>query len=93
MLGSDQIFFILLHIYLVYTSTLEIFKDYAMVEKYHELLELVQSFEKDFIKFYERGNKTAGIRLRKHMQTLRLFAKSIRNDVQDIKKDLEEREK
>ncbi len=54
------------------------------MDKYNELLNLVKSFEKDFNKFYERGNKTAGIRLRKDMQALRQFAKSIRNDVQAI---------
>jgi hypothetical protein len=55
------------------------------IERYHELLVLVQTFEKDFVKFYERGNKEAGVRLRKHMQTLRQFAQQVRDEVQERK--------
>lgn len=58
--------------------------NHLTTQRYLELLELCHSFEKDFVKFYEKGNKTAGIRLRKHMQTLRSFAVGIRNEVQDI---------
>lgn len=54
-------------------------------EHYQELLKLVQSFEKDFDKFYNARNKEAGVRLRKHMQTLREAARSIRDDVQTAK--------
>ena len=46
--------------------------------RYAELLELVQSFEPDFKKFYEKENREAGIRLRKHMQELREFAQKMR---------------
>jgi len=44
----------------------------------------VESFEKDFHKFYNKGSKAAGIRLRKDMQIIRIFAKEIRNEVQRI---------
>ncbi len=54
-------------------------------EHYQELLKLVQSFEKDFDKFYNARNKEAGVRLRKHMQTLREAARNIRDDVQKAK--------
>ena len=57
------------------------------MEKYNELLALVQSFESDFHKFYDKGNKTAGVRLRKNMQTLRKFAKDVRVEVQESVKD------
>jgi len=56
------------------------------MDRYQELLDLVATFEKDFFKFYEKGNKAAGIRLRKNMQDLRKFSKSIRAEVQMINK-------
>ena len=40
----------------------------------------------DFEKFFIKGNKTAGTRVRKFMQILRRTAEEIRNDVQDYKK-------
>lgn len=51
--------------------------------RYEELQALIRTFEKDFTKFYDKGNKEAGIRLRKNMQTLRAFAKSVRDEVQE----------
>ncbi len=51
------------------------------MNRYQELQELVQSFEKDFIKCYDKGNKEAGVRLRKKMQVLRAFAKAVREEV------------
>ena len=54
-------------------------------EHYQELLKLVQSFERDFDKFYNARNKEAGVRLRKNMQTLREAARAIRDDVQKAK--------
>ena len=55
------------------------------MNRYEELQALINTFEKDFTKFYEKGNKEAGIRLRKHMQTLRAFAKQVRDEVQERK--------
>jgi hypothetical protein len=67
------------------------------MNRYEELQALIRTFETDFNKFYNRGNKEAGIRLRKHMQTLRTFAKGVRQDVQEkkdtIKDTLESRQK
>jgi hypothetical protein len=42
----------------------------------------------DFEKFFVRGNKTAGTRIRKFMQLLRRAAEDVRGDVQDYKKGL-----
>jgi hypothetical protein len=53
--------------------------------RYEELQALIRTFEKDFTKFYDKGNKEAGIRLRKQMQTLRAFAKQVRDEVQERK--------
>lgn len=57
------------------------------MERYNQLKALVDSFEKDFEKFFVKGNKAAGVRVRKHMQELRQMAQEIRNQVQELKKD------
>lgn len=44
--------------------------------------------EDEFDKFFVKGNKTAGKRIRKFMQLIRRTAEEIRGDVQDYKKDL-----
>jgi hypothetical protein len=56
------------------------------MERFNQLKSLVDSFEKDFEKFYVKGNKAAGVRVRKHMQELRKMAQDIRTDVQQQKK-------
>ncbi|PLX22969.1 MAG: histone H1 [Ignavibacteria bacterium] len=56
------------------------------MNRYQELVELVQSFQSDFEKFYEKGNKSAGTRLRKHMNEIKKFAQDVRMEVQTIKK-------
>lgn len=55
------------------------------MSRFTELVELVQSFEKDFIKFYDKGNKSAGTRVRKQMNELKRKAQEVRKEVQDIK--------
>ncbi len=60
------------------------------MNRYEELISLVQTFEKDFKKFYNNHNRSAGIRLRKHMQTLRKFAKNIRVEVQLLNRQLQD---
>jgi hypothetical protein len=55
------------------------------MSRFTELKDLLNSFEKDFIKFYEKGNKSAGTRVRKHMNELRRKAQDIRKEVQEIK--------
>jgi hypothetical protein len=39
----------------------------------------------DFEKFFIRGNKTAGTRIRKVMQEIKRISQEVRNDVQDYK--------
>jgi hypothetical protein len=56
------------------------------MNRYQELLALVQSFESDFEKFFVKGNKSAGTRVRKHMNELKKFAQALRIEVQDMKK-------
>ncbi len=52
---------------------------------YEALLALVHSLETDFNKFYGKGNKAAGTRVRKGMQDLKALAQEIRVDVQSKK--------
>ncbi len=58
--------------------------------KYDELHQLISSFEEDFRKFYEKQNKAAGTRVRKHMGDLKKFAQQVRLEVQDLKTKMKE---
>ncbi len=62
------------------------------MNRYQELLDLIQTFQKDFEKFYEKKNKSAGTRVRKHMATLKRKAQEIRNEVQEVKRSMDEQE-
>ena len=52
---------------------------------YDDLKNYVDGLEDDFDKFYNRGNKAAGTRVRKAMQELKRMAQNIRVDVQNKK--------
>lgn len=58
------------------------------MSKYSELKDFVDTLEDDFTKFYDKGNKAAGTRVRKAMQELKQMAQDIRVDVQDKKKEM-----
>ena len=60
------------------------------MDRYKELLYLVATFQGDFEKFYLKQNKSAGVRLRKHMASLKRKAQEIRNEVQDVKAKMAE---
>lgn len=60
------------------------------MSRFTELVELVQTYEKDFIKFYDKGNKSAGTRVRKHMAELKRKAQEIRIEVQELKGNSDE---
>lgn len=62
------------------------------MSRFTELQELMSSFEKDFIKFYEKGNKSAGTRVRKDMNDLKRKAQEIRKEIQEIKAKAKEAE-
>ena len=59
------------------------------MELFNEIKQIVDEAEKDAIKFYERGNKTAGIRLRKAMQEIKGLAHNLRLEVNQIRLDRE----
>lgn len=60
------------------------------MDRYSQIKELVIGSEDDFKKFYEKGNKAAGTRVRKAMQELKNLAHETRKEVQDIKNTEEE---
>ena len=51
------------------------------MEKFEELKTLIASIEDDASKFYEKGNKAAGVRLRKGLQEIRTLSQTLRQDV------------
>jgi|GEM_PF-172736 len=59
----------------------------GFMNRYQELLDLVKTFETDFEKFFVKGNKAAGTRVRKHMNELKKLAQDVRNNVQALKKE------
>jgi hypothetical protein len=44
--------------------------------------------KEDFEKFFIKGNKAAGTRVRKVMQKIRRIAEKVRKDIQDFKQEL-----
>jgi hypothetical protein len=56
-----------------------------MANHFTALKDLVAGMEDDFSKFYDKGNKAAGTRIRKGMQDIKKMAQDIRSDVQDQK--------
>ena len=67
-------------------------------DKYENLVKLLtEDFEiegksynlkEDFEKFFVKGNRTAGTRIRKIMQELKKVSQEVRNDVQDYKEKI-----
>ena len=51
-----------------------------------ELKEMVATFELEYTKFTEKGNKAAGTRARKSLQEIRNFAKDVRMEISEAKK-------
>lgn len=68
------------------------------IDKYDDLKKLITedieidgksyNLEEEFEKFFIKGNRTAGTRIRKIMQLIRRASESIRSDVQSYKKSL-----
>jgi hypothetical protein len=44
--------------------------------------------KEDFEKFFIKGNKAAGTRIRKVMQKIRRIAEKVRKDIQDVKQEI-----
>ena len=52
------------------------------MSRYDELSNLVNDLGPDFAKFYDKGNKAAGTRVRKGMLALKVWAQDVRKEVQ-----------
>ncbi len=55
------------------------------MSRFDELKVFVENLEEDFTKFYQKGNKAAGTRVRKGMQELKRKAQDIRVEIQEKK--------
>ncbi|HAE12600.1 MAG: hypothetical protein R2767_10400 [Chitinophagales bacterium] len=57
-----------------------------MEEKLAQIKSIISSAEEDMMKFLDKGNKTAGTRLRKELQQIREIAQDIRKEVLERRK-------
>lgn len=57
------------------------------MDKFNELEAAVASMKNDVIKFYQKGNNTAGVRVRKTLQLVKELAQEIRKEVSENKKE------
>ncbi len=57
------------------------------MEKFNDLIKLIEGIKKDVEKFYEKGNKSAGVRVRKTMQEVKKLAQEIRVEISEIRKE------
>ena len=64
-----------------------------MSTNFKKIQELVKATEDDVEKFFVKGNKAAGTRIRKAMQELKGLAQALRLEVQDFKKESDAVEK
>jgi hypothetical protein len=56
------------------------------MDNFNELKTLITSLEEDAIKFYEKENKAAGVRLRKGLQEIKTIAQALRIEVSNKNK-------
>lgn len=55
------------------------------MENFKKLKELIETAEQDAVKFYEKGNRVAGTRLRSALQQVKVTATEIRKEVTLLK--------
>lgn len=70
----------------------------AYIDKYDKLIKLLNEeveidgkkydLKEDFEKFFIKGNRTAGTRIRKIMQEIKKITQEVRTDVQSYKKNI-----
>ncbi len=56
-----------------------------MSDIFEKIKKVIEFTEEDVVKFYEKNNKTAGTRVRKAMQEVKLFAQELRKDINQRK--------
>ena len=57
------------------------------MDKFNELEKLIADMKEDFVKFHEKGNKSAGVRVRKTLQDVKSLAQAIRVEISAQKKN------
>ncbi len=57
------------------------------MENFNDLKAMIASMEEDVVKFYEKGNKAAGVRVRKALQDVKTLAQAMRQDVSSKNKE------
>ncbi|WP_143960766.1 histone H1 [Litoribacter populi] len=55
------------------------------MSRFEEVKNLISGLEDDFQKFYEKGNKAAGTRVRNGMNEAKKLAQEIRKEVTELK--------
>ncbi len=57
------------------------------MQNLNQIEEILNSIKEDATKFFEKGNKAAGTRVRKAMQDIKTLAQAVRVDVSDKNKE------
>jgi hypothetical protein len=55
------------------------------MNEFETIKNMVMSMEKDFEKFYDKGNSAAGTRVRKGLQDLKVKCQELRLEIQNMK--------
>jgi hypothetical protein len=55
------------------------------MSRINQMKSLINELEPDMVKFYDKGNKAAGTRARKTLQTIKKVSQEIRLEIQSIK--------
>jgi hypothetical protein len=53
------------------------------MKDFNEIKSILAAIQDDCVKFYEKHNKSAGTRIRKAMQNIKVLAQAIRTDIQN----------
>ncbi len=64
-----------------------------MAKRYEQLQGMVEQLQADMEKFYDKGVKAAGTRIRKKMLELREYANQVRKEVLEIQKERDAKKK
>lgn len=57
------------------------------MENYNKIITVLEEAKADAEKFFEKGNKAAGTRVRKAMQDIKVLAQSVRTEVSEKNKE------
>tara|TARA_R110002060_G_scaffold36239_1_gene47202 strand:+ start:828 stop:1004 length:177 start_codon:yes stop_codon:yes gene_type:complete len=58
------------------------------MEIFDQIKAIIEEAEEDVSRFYEKGNKAAAVRIRKHMQDIKKLSQDLRIHVQETKNNL-----